>query len=213
MLNVLHVRFPKSNLIKFKYFEELGEAVQCWNCEIEFACLLKVEKWLLCGMYTKSTWNCLHCTNLIHFSCIKWLPLLLAKRFVKLTLPLYLHKTLQANNSCLFIVTGCMETCNWKGQSHARPLGTVSSGGHQDRTLHSLQVWITLHGYEFTAVKDIFRTVAGKTQGKQTWLSCLKCVSKPCQRSSMHNTWTLELPHRNEMQRFVYTAKYSIIMK
>ena len=41
-------------------------------------------------------------------------------------------------------MTGFVETCNCKGQSHARPLGSVSSGGNRDRTLHSLQVRITV---------------------------------------------------------------------
>lgn len=31
--------------------------------------------------------------------------------------------------------TGGVETCDRKGQSHARPLGSVPSGGHRDRTL------------------------------------------------------------------------------
>lgn len=97
-----------------------------------------------------------------HVSCVEWLPLLLTVLenltgnwlfFSSLS-----KQILAANELCLFTWTGRMETCDREGQSHARPLGTVSPGGNQDWTLHSLQVWITLCGCGSAIGKDLFHS-------------------------------------------------------
>lgn len=41
-------------------------------------------------------------------------------------------------------LTGGVETCDWKGQSYAWPLGRVSPGGHSNWVLHPLPVRIFL---------------------------------------------------------------------
>lgn len=125
------------------------------------------------------------------FFCIEWLspPSNCSSKPVWQTdVSLLLHKNkycqLISWQTCLFNLAGGMETCYRKGQSHARPLGPVSSGGHQDWILHSLQVWITLCGYKSTALIDLFHGIliiiftchSRKSAGET---NVVKCSSKP----------------------------------